>query len=88
MKRILISGLLTAGLSATAFAYNGAQEFSIQSDQDKSVIQLSEMINTFKVQSFTVYNDAYHQDKTYEGIPLKALLEHHNYSLDNISEIM
>ncbi len=87
MKRILLSCLLTAGVSMSAMAYDESQEFRIQSEQDKSVMTLSEMLNTLKVQSFTVYDEAYHQNKTYEGVSLKALLEHNNYSLDNISEV-
>jgi cytochrome c2 len=87
MKRILLSCLLAAGVSISAMAYDESQEFRIQSEQDKSVMTLSEMLNTLKVQSFTVYDEAYHQDKTYEGVSLKALLEHNNYSLDNISEV-
>ena len=87
MKRILVSSLLMAGVSMTAVAYDTSQEFRIQSEQDKSVMTLSDMQNRFPVQSFTVFDEVYKQNKTYEGIPLKALLESNGYSLDNIQEI-
>ncbi|WP_051227530.1 c-type cytochrome [Oceanospirillum beijerinckii] len=87
MKRILLSSILTAGVSMSAMAYDASQTFKIQSEQGDAVMTLSEMMGTLKVQAFTVYDEAYHQDKTYEGISLKALLEHNNYSLDSITEI-
>ena len=87
MKRILLSCLLTAGVSMSAMAYDESQEFRIQSEQYESVMTLPDMMDRFKVQSFTVYDVSYHEDKTYEGISLKAMLEHNNYSLDDIAEI-
>ncbi|EAQ63329.1 hypothetical protein MED121_03085 [Marinomonas sp. MED121] len=71
----------------SAMAYDESQTFRIQSEQYESVMTLSDMIDTFKVQSFTVYDVSYHEDKTYEGISLKAMLEHNHYSLDDIAEV-
>jgi len=87
LKRAVAVLSLSLLAFSNSWAYSLDEPLSVVQGESKTILKLGELMEKLPKQQFSVYDEAYHAEKNFEGFKLRDILKLSNVEIDQVSEL-